>query len=177
MRDIALHGDMSQTIIIFLIALLYFLLSYSLRGSIWWGGVVYMVFVLLFIATVMFFYNFSKPFKKEAHFRSFIFTFSYTLIPTLFWFISNLILFVILPPPRTMSVLGRGFSIFFIAYSVSLLVWKLILVYLAIRFFFTFRIVSDYIYVSFVYDYFHPLITTFVLLQNLQDTFHLISNE
>lgn len=134
MRDIALNGDRSQTILIFIIALLYFLFSYSLRGSIWWGGVVYLVFVLLFIATVTFFYIFSKPFKKETHLRSFIFTFSYTLIPTLFWFISNLILFIILPPPRTMSVLGRGFSIFFIAYSVSLLVWKLILVYLAIRF-------------------------------------------
>ncbi|MBI4973338.1 hypothetical protein HZC27_01880 [Candidatus Roizmanbacteria bacterium] len=134
MRDIALNGKSYQTIIILVIALLYFLFSYSLRGSPWWGGVVYIVFLLTFITTVTFFYHLSKQFKKDIRFRSFIYTFSYTLIPTLFWFISNLALFIILPPPRTMSILGRGFSIFFIAYSVSLLVWKLILVYLAIRF-------------------------------------------
>jgi len=134
MRGIAINGDRTQTIVIFIIVLLYFLFSYSLRGSIWWGGVVYLVFVLLFVITATFFYFFSKPFKKEVYLHSFVSTFAYTLIPTLFWFISNLILFIILPPPRTMSVLGRGFSIFFIAYSVSLLVWKLILVYLALRF-------------------------------------------
>jgi len=134
MRDIALYGNAHQTIVIFIIALLYFLLSYSLRGSVLRGGAVYLVFILLFMATVVFFYVLSKPFRKEANVRSFIYTFSYTLVPTLFWFISNLFLFIILPPPRTMSVPGRGFSAFFVTYSVSLLVWKLILVYLAIRF-------------------------------------------
>jgi len=134
MRNIALKGDYYQVVLIFLITFLYFLFSHSLRGVPFFAVFAYCIFVLLFLTTVLFFYLFSKPSKKEIQIDSFIFTFSYTLIPTLIWFYSNFLLFIFLPPPRTMSILGKGFSIFFIAYSISLLIWKLILIYLALRF-------------------------------------------
>lgn len=134
MREISLRNDYYQLGIIFFAALLYFIFAYNLRRSVWWGIMAYGAFIVLFLITVVFFYVMSFPTKNKIKLDSFIITFGYTLVPTLIWFISNLFLFIILPPPRTMSVLGRGFSIFFIAYSLSLLVWKLILVYFAIRF-------------------------------------------
>jgi hypothetical protein len=59
---------------------------------------------------------------------------SYSLFPTLIWFTTNSVLYRFLPPPRTISILGKAFSVLFLSFSISLLVWKLILVYLAIRF-------------------------------------------
>lgn len=134
MRRITLNGDYYQVAVIFLIALAYFLSSRSLRGGLFWGVLSFICFLILFFATVAFFYLFSRPFKTGVTVDSFIFALAYTMVPTLLWFWSNMVLFIILPPPRTMSILGRGFSILFIAYSLSLLVWKLILVYFAIRF-------------------------------------------
>jgi hypothetical protein len=43
-------------------------------------------------------------------------------------------LYILFPPPRFPTLLGKGFSIFFIAFSISLLIWKFILFYLALRF-------------------------------------------
>lgn len=134
MRRITLNGDYYQVALIFLIALLYFLFSRSVRGGAFWGVLSFVCFLILFFATVAFFYLFAKPFQKGITVDGFIYAFAYTLIPTLLWFWSNFALYIILPPPRTMSILGRGFSVLFIAYSISLLVWKFILVYFAIRF-------------------------------------------
>ncbi|MEK7177313.1 MAG: hypothetical protein AAB705_00625, partial [Patescibacteria group bacterium] len=110
---------------------------YYLRDKIYPATLIYFLFIINVLLTAIFFYLLSKLFsknKKEISFSSFIFTFSYSLLPTLIWFLSTSVLFIFLPPPRTFSILGKGFSIFFVAYSLSLLIWKLILGYLAIRF-------------------------------------------
>jgi hypothetical protein len=59
---------------------------------------------------------------------------AYTLIPTVVWFLITSLLFVILPPPRTSSIQGIVFSILYLVFSITLLFWKIILAYLAIRF-------------------------------------------
>ena len=59
---------------------------------------------------------------------------AYTLIPTIVWFFVTSLLFVILPPPRTSSIQGIVFSILYLVFSITLLFWKIILAYLAIRF-------------------------------------------
>ncbi len=58
----------------------------------------------------------------------------YSLLPTLVWFLTNSIFFVILPPPRQPSVLGAIFTIFFLTISIALFFWKGILYYLTLRF-------------------------------------------
>lgn len=58
----------------------------------------------------------------------------YSLVPTLVWFFTTSILFLILPPPRTMTFLGKLYSAVFIAFSVGVLLWKMILYYLTLRF-------------------------------------------
>ena len=58
----------------------------------------------------------------------------YTLLPTVIWFFTTSALFLLLPPPRTMSVAGIVFSGLFLVFSVTLLFWKLMLGYLTLRF-------------------------------------------
>jgi hypothetical protein len=59
---------------------------------------------------------------------------AYTLIPTLVWFMSTSVLYVILPPPRTTSVAGMAFSAAYLVFSAALFFWKTILMYLTLRF-------------------------------------------
>ncbi len=58
----------------------------------------------------------------------------YTLIPTLLWFLSTSLLYVLLPPPRTTSTPGITLSILFLIFSATLFFWKLMLAYLTLRF-------------------------------------------
>ncbi len=137
MRKINQEKDYYQILIIASLIFLYFKFIYFLRDKTYPATLIYILFILNFLLTVTFFYILSKlfnPNKKKIVFSSFIFTFSYSLFPTLIWFLSTSMLYIFLTPPRTLSFLGKGFSIFFVAYSLSLLIWKLILVYLAIRF-------------------------------------------
>lgn len=137
MRKISLDKDYSQPVIIIGLIFIYFKFIYYLREKTYPASLIYFSFVINFLLTIVFFYLLSKLFsksKKKIIFSSFLFTFSYSLLPTLIWFLSTSILFIFLPPPRTFSILGKGFSIFFVAYSLSLLAWKLILIYLAVRF-------------------------------------------
>ncbi len=134
MRKISLEKDYYQSLIIFALVFLYFKFIYFLRDKTFPATLIFLIFVFNIFLTIFFFYFLSKNFEKKLNFKSFVFTFSYSLFPTLIWFLSTSILYIFLPPPRTLSFLGKGFSVFFIAYSLSLLAWKLILVYLAVRF-------------------------------------------
>ncbi len=137
MRHISDEKDVYQPALIIGIIFIYFKFIYYLRDKIYPATLIFVIFILNFLLTVYFFYWLSKIFNKnknELKISNFIFTFIYSLFPTLIWFLSTSILYIFLPPPRTFSLMGKGFSILFIAYSLSLLIWKLILVYLAVRF-------------------------------------------
>lgn len=134
MRKISLEKDKEQILIIFFTSFLYFMFAYKIRNGIIFGIVAFCAFILLFLTTTLFFYLCAKQFNKSIYYDRFVFTYSYTLIPTFFWFFSNAMFYVLLPPPRTISFFGKGFSIIYLAYSISLLVWKLILVYFSLRF-------------------------------------------
>lgn len=134
MRKISFENDYYQPLIIFILIFLYFKFIYYLRQNPYPATFIFLVFLFNFSLTILFFYLFSLRINKDIKLSSFIFTFAYSLFPTLIWFIANSLLYFLLPPPRTPSILGKGFSIFFISFSVSILVWKIILIYLAIRF-------------------------------------------
>jgi len=137
MRKISAEKDYYQPAVIIGLIFVYFKFIYFLRDKIYPATLIYILFIFNFLLTVVLFYLLSKLFNKnknEITFSSYVFTFSYSLFPTLIWFLSTSILYILLPPPRTFSILGKGFSIFFVSYSLSLLVWKIILVYLAVRF-------------------------------------------
>lgn len=134
MRKISTEKDYSQIVIILFFVLLYFQVANKAKQMFFPSVLPPTFFLIHFSLTIIFFYSISHIIKSSARFRSFVFTLSYSLFPTLIWFTTNSLLYRLLPPPRTTSILGKGFSIFFISFSVSLLVWKLLLVYLAIRF-------------------------------------------
>ncbi len=144
MRKISQQKDENQIYLIFFLVFLYLKFAYFLKDNPYPATILFSFFLLVFFLTVGFFYFLSKFFNKKIKLRSFIFTFSYALFPTLIWYGFNSLLYILLPPPRTTSILGISFSLFYLTISFSLLFWKIILSYLAIRFssgFHFFRIV------------------------------------
>ena len=134
MRKISLENDYYQLLVILGIIFVYFKFVYFLKNETYPATLIFLLFLLNFFLTITFFFLLSKLFNKESDWKSFLFTLSYAVLPTLIWFLSTSVLYIFLPPPRTFSLLGKTFSIIFTTYSLSLLIWKLILVYLAIRF-------------------------------------------
>ena len=78
-------------------------------------------------------YLVGKKFDGEDDFLGIFSLWAFSLIPTYLWFFVTAGLYVLIPPPRTTSIYGYSLSILFIAYSVSLLWWKIILYYLTLR--------------------------------------------
>jgi len=134
MRKIAFEKDFWQIFLIFFFIFMYFKFVYFLRNNLYSPFFIFFIFLFNFFMMIFFFYFLTRFLGKKSQFSPFIFTFSYSLLPTFLWFISTSFLYILLPPPRTFSFLGQFFSIFFITYSLSLLFWKIILFYLALRF-------------------------------------------
>ena len=125
MRKISLETDKLQ---IFWIA--FFLVTYFLTV----GLVKILTFIVLFVSTILFMLAVGLSLKKKIKISSMLLTFSYGLLPTTIWFYMSLVLLYLLPPPRTQSLQGKVFSVLYVSFSLSLLLWKIILSYLAIRF-------------------------------------------
>lgn len=134
MRKISAEKDTSQIFIIFFFVFIYFQLAGKAKQLFLPSLLPPAFFLFHFSITIIVLYSISHFISKSAKLQSFLFTVSYSLLPTLIWFTTNSLLYRFLPPPRTISLLGKAFSVLFISFSISLLVWKLILVYLAIRF-------------------------------------------
>jgi len=134
MRRISLEKDYWQIFFIFLLVFIYFNLSYFLTDRNYLPIFKFFIFLINFFSMIGFFYFLGRFFNKKIKKRPFFFTFSYALFPTLVWFFTALFFYFILPPPRSLSFMGKAFSIFFITFSLTIFYWKLILFYLAIRF-------------------------------------------
>lgn len=125
MRRISTETDYLQLFWIGLFILLYFLVV---------GFTKILTFIVMFVGTLTIMYVVGRVWKKAVKVSDIIFAFSYGLLPTTIWFYLSWALFYLLPPPRTPSVQGKIFSALYVSFSLSLLFWKLILTYLAIRF-------------------------------------------
>lgn len=91
-------------------------------------------FLITFVLITGFFYRLAMRFGHASRYKSYVFTFAYSLLPTLIWFFATSVLFLLFPPPRTQSFLGLSFSLMFIIFSVILLLWRILLLYLSLRF-------------------------------------------
>ena len=125
MRKISLETDVLQLVWIALFVGLYFYLI---------GISKIVTFFILFSCTYIFIHGVGLSLRKVARGTSILFTFGYGLLPTTIWFYLSLALLYLLPPPRTQSLQGKIFSVLYVSFSLSLLLWKIILTYLAIRF-------------------------------------------
>ena len=87
-----------------------------------------------YIGICLFLMVMSKLLTQTTNLKAILLAWGHSLTPTLMWFFTTSVFYVILPPPRHETWLGRIFSILFITFSISLLVWKGILYYLTLRF-------------------------------------------
>jgi len=136
MRRISQSTDFGEVYALFVGVCAYMYVSHAIREYTYEPFVLLIMIVFHYAATIIFFYIMGSLFQKEnpIPFAPFINTIAYTLIPTLTWFIVNTILFLVLPPPRHMTLLGTTFSIVFISFSVVMLMWKILILYIALRF-------------------------------------------
>jgi hypothetical protein len=75
-----------------------------------------------------------KVLGGRGEFRKFFVGWCYTLVPTVCWFFGTSLLYLLLPPPRTTKLSGIVFSFVYLTISTVLLLWKIILSYLTLRF-------------------------------------------
>ena len=136
MRKISEETDYTQIVIIFIGIFIYFFSANKFRPYDYEPGILFLLTIFHYGATVLFFYMAASIMQKEREFtfQSFLFTFLYALIPTIIWFSINSWLYMIVPPPTTFSFTAKSLSLVFIAFSIAMLSWKIILEYLAIRF-------------------------------------------
>ncbi|PIZ64999.1 hypothetical protein COY14_03295 [Candidatus Roizmanbacteria bacterium CG_4_10_14_0_2_um_filter_36_9] len=159
MRKVARDEDSIQPVLIMGLILVYFFFASSLRSHVYHPIILFEVTLINLALTILFFAILRLVFlsEKKVNLRPFLILFTYTLIPTLIWFLVNSFLFRLLPPPRTFSLLGRGFSLIYLSFSIAILFWKIIITYLAIRYsttFTFFRIIySSLLYLLIVIPY------------------------
>lgn len=103
-----------------------FLFLVFLRSTLWTLSTYFLACFALYLV--------SQKLTSKKNFLGFFSIWSFSLIPTYIWFFTTSFLYFLLPPPRTSNFEGIIFSLLFIAFSLSLLFWKLILYYLALRF-------------------------------------------
>lgn len=96
------------------------------------GRLFYAVVVTFLIISISI-YTASRFFGGRGQMRSVFSVWSFSYIPTLLWFFITTIFYVILPPPRTQSLPGQLFSIFYLFLSLGLFLWKVLLYFLTLR--------------------------------------------
>ena len=135
MRSIARDDDMIQLALIILSIGGYFYIADKLRQYEHHPFLLFSLTLVHFLLTVGFFalLQMATTNEKEIKIKPALLVFGYALIPTLVWFLANSWLYYVLPPPRTVSLLGKGFSILYISFSIAILIWKIITMYLAVR--------------------------------------------
>lgn len=140
-RSLSFTKPFNQLFFIGLLILIYLLLStfakeglttnpFFLTKSIIKAGIA-LSFTFLISATSIFLVG--KLFGGIGYLSSLILLWAFSLLPTLSWFLLSTIFYVLIPPPRTMSVKGQIFSLLFLSFSLACFFWKGILYYLTLR--------------------------------------------
>lgn len=140
-RRISTKGKPGELLYIAVILGVYFALASVVKVAAFRPFLLTQQFVVLFagalsgaLVSTGSMYIAGRLFGVRAAFIPLLAAWSYTLIPTVVWFFATSLLYVLLPPPRTTSVPGVLFSLLFLAFSATLLWWKITLAYLTLRF-------------------------------------------
>lgn len=134
LRKIILEPDKLHFYFFLFVSYIYFIFQENVRPVRFNAFFTFLIFLFNLFFLFFFLWFILKRMGKEIDFEALMVGYSYTLLPTLIWFFTNLFLYIILPPPRTTSFLGVSFSVVYITFSGVLFLWKLMLFYLLIRF-------------------------------------------
>lgn len=133
--------DARQSVYILMLSLGYFAFAAFVRSGFRNPYLLTMKYNSLFLGAgaafflmVFFLFLSGKVFKKKTRLPALILLWSYTILPTLTWFFFTSLMYLLVPPPRTLSLWGKMYSVFFISFSFAVLLWKIILAYLTLRF-------------------------------------------
>ncbi len=146
MRNISKGFDIYQIATILVAVYLYFMYAVAIRHKVinplvtsTSAFVTFGYFFLTWILAISFYfvvgkilYKFGKA--KPLSFDRYVMLFAYSLIPTLLWFFMTSTLYLAFPPPRYETGLGKVFSLLFVVVSLTLLMWRVVLWYLSLRF-------------------------------------------
>jgi hypothetical protein len=104
-----------------------YLLTLKFNTLIFGAGIGFMgmIFVLFALGRIL---------DNVTTFKTLFILWSFTLLPTLMWFFFTSFFYLILPPPRTLSILGKLFTLWFVFFTGAVFFWKIILYYLTLRF-------------------------------------------
>ncbi len=107
-----MEEEYSSVFIIFFFIYVYFHFANILRQYSYEPGILFILTIFHYGASVLFFHFITSIFcqNRDISIKPFLFTLAYAMIPTLIWLGVNSSLYFILPPPRTLSVLGKAFS-------------------------------------------------------------------
>ncbi len=148
-RRIVEHGNIGEFAFVVALILCYLLTVSLVKQSLFEPFLLSRQFITLASATgltlilaVSLFWGVGRLLRATTNLRGLIVGWGYSMIPTLLWFWITLLLYIILPPPRTTRFFGVAFSIVYLIVSAILLFWKVILSYLTLRFAFRMDLVK-----------------------------------
>lgn len=140
-RQIAAAGQMREGIYIAFLLVVYFSLAVIVKNDLFRPFLLTRQFLSLAIVIVVsaygmarLTYTLGKLLGGIGTFYSYVLLWFYSLIPTVGWFLFTSILYIVLPPPRTVRLEGIIASIVFLGISIGFLCWKGILLFLSLRF-------------------------------------------
>lgn len=140
-RRIAGHGKLGELIFVVALLVIYFALASAVKVTAFRPFLLTRQFIVLLMGAVSSIsisvgslWVAGRLFGGKPKLEVVLLAWAYTLIPTVSWFMTTSILYVLLPPPRTTSALGILFSLLFLVFSATLLWWKVTLAYLTLRF-------------------------------------------
>lgn len=140
-RRIADRGSLWELVYLGVLLAIYFAISSVVKTASFRPFLLTKQFVVLalavgmsFVFTVIVLYGIARTVGGKGRLRALAIAWAYTLIPTLVWFLTTSLLYVLLPPPRTARPLGIIYSLLYLVFSATLFFWKMTLAYLTLRF-------------------------------------------
>ena len=139
-RRLVLQDPVQLFILFFLIGIYFFLVSplklHTLHPFLLTlnASRLFTMTITTFLLIVLFFITAAYFFGKEVSLPGVMNAWGNSLVPTLLWFFTTSLFYLLLPPPRHETLPGRIFSALFFAFSISLFFWKGLLYYLTLRF-------------------------------------------
>lgn len=141
-KRVSRNPQIAPSIVLLVIISLYFIIRAPLvqglsQGLFQWGlqsliGILITITSYLLITTLI--YLLCRQFSGETiKYRSIFTTWIYSYLPTVIWFAATVFTFITIPPPRQNTLLGITFSVLYTIFSLSLLGWKLLLLWLVFR--------------------------------------------
>ncbi len=140
-RNIVLKEDIREIIYIGCVVGLYFALASLIRTAAFRPFLLTKQFIVLaggafagyMLASGMLWVS-GRILGARTSLKTVMTAWGYSLLPTVAWFMMTSVLYIVLPPPRTTHIAGIVFSAVYLTISVSILFWKVICAYLAVRF-------------------------------------------